>query len=74
MQDPIFFSFIIYFNAISSFILDGSSFNSMETILVIELGLPLALGSGFADMACGVGWSCLLGPIDTWAPPRQHNK
>lgn len=35
------FSFLIYSFAISFFILDGTLFNGMDTILVIGLGMSL---------------------------------
>ena len=41
MQDLVSFSFLIYSLVTSSFILGGSLFNAMDTILVIGLGLAL---------------------------------
>ncbi len=42
MQDMVSFSFLIYSLATSFFILGGSLFNAMDTILVIGLGMALA--------------------------------
>ena len=39
MQDMVFFSFLIYSLATLFFILDGSLFNAIDTILVIGLGM-----------------------------------
>ena len=41
MQDMVSFSFLIYSLAASFFILDGSLFNAMDTILIIGLRIAL---------------------------------
>ena len=42
IQDTVFFSFLIYLLATSFFILSGSLFNAMNTILIIGLEMDLA--------------------------------
>jgi hypothetical protein len=41
MQNMVSFSFLIYSLVTSFFFLSGNLFNTMDTILVIGLGMPL---------------------------------
>jgi hypothetical protein len=61
MQNLVFFSFLIYSPVTPSFIIGGSLFNAMDTILVIGLGLALSLLTYLLlDMCLHLAYSMLF--------------